>query len=147
MTLTGTTGTSISVNGVTTGRLSGSNGLNHSNFKTSFKYMYGDKVRIQAIDGSYLNAIVKTRTATPTGNYYDLNIVDSANTSWIMYGGISELDIFPPTEYNIGVDMGVNESKSVCHHEFVNVSFNRIKMVCKHCDMEQGALPKYEDRC
>jgi hypothetical protein len=35
--------------------------------------------------------------------------------------------------------MPVN-TKPICNHQFVNVGFTSIKMVCKHCDMEQPKL-------
>ncbi len=127
-------GPSINVNGITTGRLSGNGGLNFSNISKpfGFKYVYDQKVKIEALDGTLLDAVIKTRTGAIGGNVYDLQYVDSMGYVFTAYG-IPELAIFP-------VDTNQKEeAKPVCNHEFVNVSFNRIKMVCKHCDIEQNA--------
>ena len=37
-----------------------------------------------------------------------------------------------------GVDLqAAFDKKNVCQHEWINVSFNQIKMACKHCNVEQ----------
>lgn len=40
-------------------------------------------------------------------------------------------------DWSYALEPSGQDTPPTCTHDFVNVAFNHIKMVCKHCDQEQ----------
>jgi hypothetical protein len=57
---------------------------------------------------------------------------------WEVIQGLIEQGLLPLDKALDALYMGNIIETKACAHEYVNVGFNSVRMVCKHCDKEQG---------
>lgn len=58
-------------------------------------------------------------------------------SSWIVNTGAGPASITLPGGMSFQSE-SIKSHKSPCQHEYTNVGFSHIKMVCRHCDQEQN---------
>ncbi len=110
-----------------------------------YKFNIGDKVLVKGISGIY-TIVSRERATIVNSNKYD---VTNKNINFSVTHAEDNLVAYNPTSslnFEVGDKvLGKGEQESIehhfsrnCQHEWVNVGFTSIKLVCKHCDKEKG---------